>query len=143
MTPPNLQDYFSAWSDIYDEAESHLKVNGNLAEQAAELPSHIGYYGEIYKEIYNIKKRTLGTVAHKKGSLFRFYNEYQDRSLSSRDIEQYINSDDDYYKLTEQLHDVMYWEGKFESLMEGFNSKNWMIGHITKLHIAEMDGVEI
>jgi len=139
----DLPDLYARWDEIYEEGKSLTKVSGVLAVEAAELPAHIGYYGEVWKEIHNIKRRVDSEVKKKRGELFRFYSTEYGKALSSRDVEQYINSDKEFYELSQNLHDVSYWEGKFDALLQGFSSKNWMIGHITKLELAGMDGIEI
>lgn len=138
-----IPELIENWMDIYDTTEQHLKVAGNLSEQAAELPAHIGYYDETYRGIYNIRKRLDSELRRKRGELFRYYMEKYPKQLSTRDVDQYINSDKDFYELEEHLFDVVFWEHRFEAVVNALNSKTWMIGHITKLYVGGLEDVII
>jgi len=138
-----LPDLFAKWDEIYEDGCKHTKVVGNLTEQAAELPGHQGYYGAATSEITSYRKRMEAIVRHKRGMLFRFYSEKYPKALGARDIDQYINSDAEYSDLNEILLEIMQYEGKFESLMTAYTTKNWQISNVTKLYVVGLEDIEI
>jgi len=142
----NLPDFLEEWEKIYDHAINVLsvtKVKGRLDKQEAQLGAQVAYYKEVAKEIYNVSSRLDSAIKHKRGMLYRFYMESYPKALTSRDIDQYINSDDDYYVLIGHKHDVDFWLGRYDSLIDGLDIKNWQLSNLTKLHIAGYDDVEV
>lgn len=138
-----LPKLFSHWKEVYSTSHGQAKVSGNLVDEQAKLPADLAYYGEIYREIYNVRKRVESQVKRTRGKLFRYYLEKYPRQLSARDIDQYINSDAEFIEIENKLHDVTFWEGQYESLVNAFDAKNWQLGHITKLYVADITDIEV
>ena len=63
------------------------------------------------------------------------------RSLTSREAEKYVDGEDEVIDYETIINDVALIRNKWLGIMKGLESKNFQLGHITKLRVAGMEDV--
>jgi len=78
-----------------------------------------------------------------RSKVFRKYLETYNRQLSSRDAEKFVDSDDSVINLTHLCNQYALIRNKYLGIMKGLDTKQWQIGHITRLRTAGMEDIVI
>jgi hypothetical protein len=138
---PDCIDFFE---NEYEDARVELKFAGKTIERhGAELPGLVEYRFTQLQEIdailefLNIKLRKM------RAEKFKKYLESYNRQLSSRDAEKYIDGEVDVVDMTMLVNEFALIRNKFLGITKGLDTKNWMVGHITKLRVAGLDDAQI
>ena len=74
---------------------------------------------------------------------FKTYNEHYARTLSSRDIEKYIDGEVDVVDGSILLNSVVLLRNKFAGITKALDSKQYQISNIVKLKVAGLDDSDI
>ena len=74
---------------------------------------------------------------------FQKYLENYARALSSRDAEKYVDGEEEVIDYETIINEVALLRNKWLGLMKGLESKNFMMGHITRLRTAGMEDISL
>ena len=74
---------------------------------------------------------------------FQKYLEGYQRALTSRDAEKYVDGVDEVIDFETLINDVALLRNKWLGILKGFESKNFMLGHITRLRTSGMEDVSV
>lgn len=121
------------------DAEPIFKLDGRrLEEIIRSLPHYQSNYDQSLQEIKAVDA-WLETLKEKvTAKLWRKYLEGYPRALSTRDIQAYIAGEKDIVELNQIAIEVTLLKNKFEAIVEALKQMGWMMGHVTKLRVSEM-----
>lgn len=85
------------------------------------------------EEFFKIKADEISSTHWKK------YNEKHSRALSTKDIQQYISGEPDYVAQWELILEIVDMKKQYEAVVEALGEMSWMLSHITKLRVAELE----
>lgn len=139
---PEMVSYYEKELEMASP-ELSLKGGKTLEKHAAELPGILEVRFRQLQEIEAVLEYLNKKVDKLKSEHFRRYIDKHNRSLSSRDIEKYIDGEDDVFNLYLLINEVALLRNKFIAIHKGIEAKNFMIGHITKLRCAGLDTVNL
>jgi len=74
---------------------------------------------------------------------FQKYLEAYQRALTSRDAEKYVDGEDEVIDFETLINDVALLRNKWLGILKGFESKNFMLGHIVRLRTSGMEDVSV
>ena len=137
-----IPNFIAYYEKELAEARTEVDVKGNLEKNAKELPAQTEIRFSQLQEIeavlnyLNIEMRKIRKDQYIK------YERYQ-KALTGREIEKYVDGEDDVTDMDMVINEVALLRNKFLSIMKGFDSKQWMISHITKLRSVGMEDVDI
>lgn len=121
-------------------AESILKLEGRRIEEIMRtLPHYQASYDEDYNSLKALEEWIKNIKDKKEGKLWKKYTESYSRSLSSRDIQAYISSEKEIVELNQIIIEVALLKNNMYSIVEALKQVGWMLSHITKLRVAEME----
>jgi hypothetical protein len=120
-------------------AEPIFKLDGRQLEEIIRtLPHYQANYDQSLQEIKAIDA-WLNTVKEKvTARLWRKYLEGYARALSTRDIQAYIAGEKEIVELNQISIEITLLKNKFEAIVEALKQMGWMMSHVTKLRVAEM-----
>lgn len=138
---PGFIDYFE---NELEEARMELSLKGKTLEKhAAELPGRVEHRFAQLQEIEAVLEY-LNIQLRKERSLeFKKFIEAYNKALSSRDAEKYVDSVPAIVDLTILINEVALLRNKYLSISKGFETKNFMTGHIIKLRVAGLDDASL
>lgn len=127
------------YEQLIVEAEPIFKLEGRRLEEIMRtLPHYQSRYDQSYKEMKaleawldNIKEKTVSKYWKK-------YLEGYPRALSTRDIQAYISGEKEIVELNQIAIEITLMKNKLESIVEALGQMGFMLGHVTKLRISEM-----
>ena len=125
------------------DAKLECKVKGNVEKLASELPGIVEHRFNQLQEIeailnyLNIESRKL------KSSFFKKYLENYQRALSSRDVEKYVDGEQDVVDFEKIVNEFALLRNKWLGILKGLDQKQWQITNIVKLRVAGMEDASL
>jgi len=139
----NIPDFLDHFRVELVNAQIEVAIKGNLERNLSTLPGITEYrFGQLQTvesvlNYLNIKLKKL------KNKHFRLYLEKYAKALTSRDAEKYSDGEDDVCDLEEVINQVALLRNQYLGIIKALETKNWMLGHITKLRCVGIEAVEL
>lgn len=138
-----LPDFIDYYEKELREARADISVNGNVERSLRDLPGITEHRFNQLQEIeavlnfMNIRLRKI------RRTHFQKYLEGYARALTSRDAEKYTDGEEEVIDFETLINEVALLRNKWLGVMKGVESKNFMLGHITRLRTAGMEDVVV
>jgi len=126
-----------------DEARYECGIRGSLEKSSAALPGITEHRFNQLQEIEAILEHLNIELRKERSKVFRKYLEAYNRQLSSRDAEKFVDGEESVITLTHLCNQFSLLRNKFLGIMKGLDTKQWQIGHITRLRTAGMEDIVI
>ena len=139
----NLPDFIDYYNTQLSFAKNEVQIIGNLEKGLSTLPGITEHRFNQLQEIeavlnfLNIELRKIRKTHFKK------YLEGYARALTSRDAEKYVDGEDEVINMEIIINEVALLRNKWLGIMKGLESKNFMLGHVTRLRTAGMEDATI
>lgn len=138
-----IPDFIQQYEAELQTAKDEVKIKGNLERAMADLPGvtelRFGQLQEIESVLKYINVQTeVATTKH-----FKKYLESYARALSSRDAERYAENEQEVISLKMLANEVALLRNRYLGILKGLESKNFMLGHITKLRVVGLDDASL
>lgn len=120
-------------------ARKDIKIFGNIETNLKELPGIIEQRFSQLQEIeavLNYLNIQLNKIRKKH---FQKYLEKYNKALSSRDAEKYTDGEDEVIDFQTIINDVALVRNKWLGIIKALESKNFNLGHISKLRVAGIE----
>jgi hypothetical protein len=138
-----IPDMILFYEGELDDAKREIAIHGNIEKSLAQLPGITEHRFNQLQEIeavlnfLNIQLRKL------RRKYFQKYLEAYNRALTSRDAEKYVDGEDEVIDFETIINEVALLRNKWLGVMKGIESKNFMLGHVTRLRTAGMEDSSI
>ena len=139
----SIPDFIDHYEKELDEAKTEVGVYGNIEKNLAGLPGITERRFNQLQEIeavlnyLNIQLRKIRTKHFKK------YLENYQRALTSRDVEKYVDGEDEVIDFETIINEVALLRNRWLGIMKGLEAKQWQMGHIVRLRTAGMEDITI
>lgn len=143
----NIQERFKylpkilgEYLDELNEAEQNLEIKGKSLENAnKENPSWYYYYNQRFVELNTLTKYFEGEIERVRGKLFRSFTENNNRDLSDRAKDKYIDNEQAYLEMNELYLEVKEVRDSFEAVTSAFKDRGYTLTNITKIRVATLE----
>lgn len=125
------------------EARKETKVSGNLERATAQLPGIVEERFNQLQEIEAILNYLNIELKKIKSKHFRKYLENYQRALSSRDVEKYVDGEEEVVDYELIINEFALIRNKWLGLLKAFDAKGYSINNIVKLRTAGMEDATI
>ena len=138
-----IPDMILFYEGELDDAKREIAIHGNIEKSLAQLPGITEHRFNQLQEIeavlnfLNIQLRKL------RRKYFQKYLEAYNRALTSRDAEKYVDGEDEVIDFETIINEVALLRNKWLGILKGLESKNFMLGHVTRLRTAGMEDSSI
>jgi hypothetical protein len=138
-----LPEIFEGVEREIAKAEPLFDIEGvRLELLARDLPKHQGHYDLKAQEMKQLMKWLENYKGKQEAILLKNYNKGQ-RALSATDQRILIGGEKDIVETNQLIIATTLLYGKLDAIVEAFKQMGWMIGHITKLRVAELGDIII
>lgn len=135
-----IVQYLSDYEDYLATIEPFFEMDGKRLEQICKEHSQKLYmFKKKLNDLKSLEEFFKMKMDEKSSERFKHWNEKHQRALSTKDIQQYILSDPDYLTAAEIYLEVVHMKNQYVAVVEGLEDMGWMISHITKLRVAELE----
>ena len=125
------------------EAKKETNIRGRIEVASATMPAIVETRFNQLQEIEAILEYLNIELRRLRASHFRKYVENYQRQLSSRDAEKFVDGEQSVIDLTHLVNQFSLLRNKYLGIMKGLDTKQWQIGHITRLRTAGMEDIVI
>ena len=126
-----------------NEARWEVKIKGSLEKASASLPGLTEFRFNQLQEIEAILEHLNIELRKERSIVFRKYLESYNRTLSSRDADKFVDGEQSVIDLTHLTNQFSLLRNKYLGVMKGLDTKQWQIGHITRLRTAGIEDIVI
>jgi len=138
-----LPVFFFQWDEEIQGAAPIFEIEGERLEKLArDLPHHQFFYAKRAQESRALVKWLEIQKTRKEARHVKNYNQ-NPRALGAREQALYVQGEKDIVELNQLIVEANLKQQQFEEIVESLKQMGWMIGHITKLRVAEMQDVII
>jgi len=139
----NIIDCISYFEDEIENAKYECRIKGSLEKSSAALPGLTEFRFNQLQEIEAVLEHLNIELRKERSKTFRKYLENYNRTLSSRDAEKFVDGEQSVIDLTHLVNQFSLLRNKYLGIMKGLDTKQWQIGHITRLRTAGMEDIVI
>lgn len=127
------------YEKLVEDADEYFNISGKKLEKVAtELPKLQSRYSRALKEMKGLTQ-WLETVKDKRNAkAWKKFTEGYPVKLGPNDIKNYVNGDPQIIEINQIIIEVELVRQHLESIVTAFEQMGWMIGHVTKLRVAEL-----
>jgi len=139
----NIPDFIQYYERELEDAKRECRIGGLVEKNVKELPGITEHRFNQLQEIeavLNFLNIQLRKIRRKH---FQKYLEAYARALTSRDAEKYVDGEDEVIDFETIINEVALLRNKWLGIMKGLDTKQWQLGHITKLRTAGMEDITV
>ena len=138
-----IVDSIEYYEKELEQAKYECSIKGSLEKSSSALPGITEHRFNQLQEIEAILEHLNIELRKERSKTFRKYLDSYNRQLSSRDAEKFVDSEDSVIDLTHLCNQYALLRNKYLGIMKGLDTKQWQIGHITRLRTAGMEDIVI
>ena len=139
----NIPAFINFYEDELIQAKFECGIKGNLEKNIANLPGITEHRFNQLQEIEAILNYLNLQLRKIRKKHFQKYLENYARALTSRDAEKYVDGEDEVIDFETIINEVALLRNKWLGLMKGLESKNFMLGHVSRLRTAGMEDITL
>lgn len=138
-----LPEFVNYYENELQEAKFDCSVRGRLEKSIADLPGITEHRFNQLQEIEAVLNYLNIQLRKIRKKHFQKYLENYARALTSRDAEKYVDGEDEVIDYETLINEVALVRNKWLGLMKGLESKNFMLGHVSRLRTAGMEDITL
>jgi hypothetical protein len=138
-----LPDFIAHYDSELVAARKEVTIHGNVERNMAALPGITETRFSELQEIEGVLKFLEIQLRRIRSAAFKKFLEGYQRALTSRDAEKYVEGESDVVDMEALINEVSLLRNKYLGIMKGLETKNYMLGHLTKLKVAGMEDFSI
>ncbi len=137
---PDCIDYF--YQEL-DSAKKESKIQGNIERASAALPGIVEHRFNQLQEIEAILEYLNIELRRTRSRVFKKYLENYQRALSSRDVEKYVDGEDDVVDMEKIINELALLRNQWLGIIKGLDIKQWQLSNIIKLRTAGLEDITL
>ena len=138
-----IADCITFYEQQLEEARVECGLVGNIEKNASRVPGIVEHRFNQLQEIEAILEFLNIRLRKVRSKFYKKYLENYQRALTSRDVEKYIDGEDDVISMAQLVNEFALLRNKFLGLMKALDSKQFQINNIVKLRVAGLDDAEL
>lgn len=138
-----IPDFISYYEAELESARKDVRIYGKIEKNLADLPGVTEHRFNQLQEIeavLNYLNIQLNKIRRKH---FQKYLEGYNRALSAREAEKYVDGEEEVVDFETIINEVALIRNKWLGIMKALESKNFQLGHITRLRVAGMEDISL
>ena len=138
-----IPDFIHHYERELDDAKKDCKIYGIVEKNITALPGITEFRYNQLQEIEAVLNFLNIQLRQIRRQHFQKYLENYNRALSSRDVDKYVDGEPEVVNFEVLINEVALLRNNYLGILKGLESKNFMLGHITKLRCAGLDDLSI
>jgi hypothetical protein len=139
----NIPAFIVHFENELADAKFDCTIKGHLEKNIASLPGITELRFNQLQEIEAILNYLNIQLRKIRKKHFQKYLENYPRALTSRDAEKYVDGEDEVIDFETIINEVALVRNKWLGLMKGLESKNFMLGHVSRLRTSGMEDITL
>jgi uncharacterized protein YfdQ (DUF2303 family) len=139
----NIPDFINHFEAEMISAKKDVSVHGRVERSLADLPGVTEHRFNQLQEIEAVLEFLNIQLRKIRRKHFQKYLENYARALTSRDVDKYVDGEDEVIDFETIINEVALLRNRWLGIMKGIESKNFMLGHVVRLRTAGMEDVSV
>ena len=139
----NIPSAIQHYEQELNTAKSEVKLYGKLEKAASTLPGIVETRFAQLQEIEAVLNHLNRELRKLRTKHYKIYLENYQRALSSRDVEKYVDGEDEVCDFEAIVNEWALLRNKWLGILKGLDQKQWQITNITKLRVAGMEDADV
>ena len=139
----NIPSAIQYYEQELNTAKSEVKLYGKLEKAASTLPGIVETRFAQLQEIEAVLNHLNRELRKLRTKHYKVYLENYQRALSSRDVEKYVDGEDEVCDFEAIVNEWALLRNKWLGILKGLDQKQWQITNITKLRVAGMEDADV
>jgi hypothetical protein len=139
----SIPDFIQHYERELEEAKRECRIGGLVERALKELPGNTEHRFNQLQEIEAVLNYLNIQLRKIRRKHFQKYLESYARALTSRDAEKYADGEDEVIDFETIINEVALLRNKWLGIMKGLETKQWQLGHITRLRTAGMEDITV
>ncbi len=135
----NLPDFLTFYQRELVDAKQDCRISGLVEVRLRELPGITEHRFNQLQEIEAVLNHLNIQLRKIRRKYFQKYLENYARALSSRDVEKYVDGEDEVVDFESLINEVALLRNQYLGILKAIESKNFMMGHMIRLKTAGME----
>lgn len=124
-------------------ARQEVKIYGNVEKNSAALPGIVEHRFNQLQEIEAVLEYLNIELRRIRSKTFKKYFENYQRALSARDVEKYVDGDEDVVDMEKIINEFALLRNQWLGIIKAVDQKQWQITNIVKLRTAGLEDVSV
>lgn len=134
-----LPDFLDYYRQELAQARHETAIKGNIERNLAALPGYTETRFSQLQEIEAVLDYLNIQLRKIRQKHFQIYLEKYAKALTSRDAERYADGEEEVVNYEILIGEVALLRNQYLGVIKALESKNFMLGHITRLRTASME----
>jgi uncharacterized protein YfdQ (DUF2303 family) len=139
----NIPDFIAFYEAEMISARRDVSIIGRVEQRISDLPGLTEHRFNQLQEIEAVLEHLNIQLRKIRRKHFQKYLENYARALTSRDVDKYVDGEDEVIDFETIINEVALLRNRWLGIMKGIESKNFMLGHIVRLRTAGMEDVSV
>lgn len=135
----NLPDCIEYFYQELNSAKFEIKIQGNVEKSSATLPGIVEHRFNQLQEIEAILEYLNIELRRIRSRTFKKYLENYQRALSSRDVEKYVDGEEDVVDMEKIINEFAMLRNQWLGIIKALDIKGFQINNLIKLKVAGME----
>jgi len=137
---PDCLDFF--YKEL-ETARTEVKIYGNIEKASSSLPGIVEQRFNQLQEIEAILECLNIELRRTRSKVFKKYLENYQRALSSRDVEKYVDGEDDVVDMEKVVNEFAMLRNQWLGIIKSLDIKQWQLSNIIKLRAAGLEDITL
>ena len=138
-----IPDFIDHYDRELESAKRDVRISGKIEKNLSDLPGITEHRFNQLQEMEAVLNYLSIQLARLRRKHFQKYLEGYNRALSAREAEKYVDGEPEVVDFETIINDVALVRNKWLGIMKALESKNFQLGHITRLRVAGMEDISI
>ena len=138
-----IPDFIAHYEVELESARRDVRIAGKIEKNLADLPGVTEHRFNQLQEIEAVLNYLNIQLSKIRRKHFQKYLEGYNRALSAREAEKYVDGEEEVVDFETIINEVALVRNKWLGIMKALESKNFQLGHITRLRVAGMEDITI
>ena len=138
-----IPDFIAHYERELVNARQECRIGGLVEKNIKELPGNTEHRFNQLQEIEAVLNYLNIQLRKIRRKHFQKYLENYQRALSSRDVEKYVDGEDEVVDFETIINEVALLRNTWLGIMKGLETKQWQMGHIVRLRTAGMEDIQV
>ena len=138
-----IPDFIAYYESELLQAKAECRIGGLVERNIKELPGVTEHRFNQLQEVEAVLNYLNIQLRKIRRRHFQKYLEGYARALTSRDAEKYVDGEDEVIDYETLINEVALLRNKWLGIMKGLETKQWQMGHITRLRTAGMEDITV
>lgn len=139
----SIPDFIAYYEAELNSARFDVGIKGKVEKNLADLPGVTEQYFSNLQEIEAVLNYLNIQLRKIRRKHFQKYLENYNRVLTSRDVEKYVDGEQEVIDFEMLINEVALLRNRYLGIMKALESKNFMLGHLVRLKAAGMEDFTI